>query len=198
MRWIRRLDEAAARPEPCAWIVRLDDPAAGREAASPTRADLAHAAQAHAADGGAARLWRRRLLRALVARWSGAAPAEIVFAPAEAYPLRVTAPRGAFVSAASRGNWTVVAAADAPVGVDVELADADLAAIRALAGDAAEARLRRWTAAEAYVKATGCNLDTALEPPLAAERLEAAGWPACAVTRHLIDAVALAAAAMAL
>jgi hypothetical protein len=156
MRWIASVEQAPG-PGPCAWLVRLDDEAAQRAAATPSDEDLAHAATAQAADGGAARLWRRRLLRALAARWLDVHPAEIAFPRSEPRRAQLLAPAPLFVSAASRGAWTVVAAGPAALGVDVELAGAEIAAL----GGSSPEPLRRWTAAEAYMKATGCSLDLA-------------------------------------
>jgi hypothetical protein len=184
MRWITRLDEACGRPEPCAWIVSLEDETAQRDAAAPCAADLAHAAATRAADGGAARLWRRRLLRALAARRLGAHPDEIVFAPGEPRPARLLSPAPLFLSGASRGPWTVVAVGPEPLGVDIELTGGDIEAL----GGPPEDALRRWTAAEAYVKASGCSLDEAWS--LAAE-----GFADCAISHRLLDGIAMFAAA---
>jgi len=191
MRWIRALDETCGAPGACAWIVRLDDATAGRAAAPARPADLVHAAQARAADGGAARLWRRRLLRALAARRLGVHPDAIVFAEGEPSPARLVAPEPLFVSTAGRGPWSVVAIGPEPLGVDVELIGAELATLGGPPGES----LRKWTAAEAYLKATGCSLDLACSLPPAGAHLQASGFAACAISHWPIGEIALAAAA---
>lgn len=191
MRWITALSEAAGGAA-CAWIVRRDDLTAERAAATPLPDDFAHAARARAGDGGAGRLWRRRLLRALAARRLGVHPDAIVFAHGEPRPGRLLAPGPLFVSAASRGAWTVVAAGPRPLGVDVEAASAEIAAF---CGSPTET-LRAWTATEAYVKATGCGLDLAWEifGAVRGARLQVPGFPACAMSWRQIGDVTFAAA----
>lgn len=169
IRFVERLEDVAGAPDACAWIVHRDDPAI-----SPARAtadDLADAARARTHDGGAARLWRRRLLRSLAGRWLGIAPETVVFERRPSGRARVVGPKPAFVSAASRGVWTMVAIGPAPLGVDVELAGEDIERFAAAHGIGADLALRRWTAAEACAKAGGLSLDAALEVVT-----EDAGW----------------------
>jgi phosphopantetheinyl transferase len=188
-RWITNLDAAPAWPEPCAWIVRRDAPEA-RSAATPTPDDLADAAAARSADGGAGRLWRRRLLRALAARWLGVTPEAIAFRRETPGAARLISPRPGVVSAASRGDWSIAAVGPDLLGVDLELA----------AGEPRgpltppEADLRRWTATEAYAKATGCSLEEAWASAASPERIAATGWPELCVS-HVETTEFVAAAA---
>jgi len=156
MRFLARPQAAAKAPGACAWIVHRDRP--GATVAGPTTADLADAAAVPAADGGAARLWRRRLLRTLAAHWLEVAPRDLVF-ERDAGAARIVAPRRCFVSAASRGVWSVVAVGRARIGVDLELAGAEIELYASARGIAPEAACRRWTATEACAKATGLELD---------------------------------------
>jgi hypothetical protein len=183
IRWIATLEETPGWPEPCAWIVARDGPDA-RFAATPRPEDLADAAAGRSGDGGAGRLWRRRLARALAARWLAAAPEAVAFEREPSGRVRLTAPKPGGVSAGSRGGWAVVAVATDVVGVDLELKGGDAPAPLT----PPEADLRRWTATEAWAKATGCSLDEAWASA-------AAGWPGMSIT-HLETAEFVAAAAL--
>ena len=178
IRWITTLEETPAWPAPCAWIVRRDTPEA-RFAATPGPEDLADAALGRARDLGGGRLWRRRLLRALAARWLDAQTEEIVFERETSGAARLVAPRSGWVSAASRSDWACVAVAVDLVGVDIELK---------FEGPGSpltppEADLRRWTATEAYAKAAGCSLDEAWTAAAQAELIAAPGRPELSVSR---------------
>ena len=118
----------------------------------PEPADLADAALAKR-DGGAGRLLRRRLLRALVGRVFGLHPSAVRFArDARGAPGLAGLP--GFVSTAgctaNGEGWSAVALSPYPVGVDLE------------AGAASEA-LARWTLTESYLKALGQGLFIAPE-----------------------------------
>jgi phosphopantetheinyl transferase len=194
IRWISALDETPAWPAPCAWVVRRDSGPASF-AATPTPEDLADAAPEHtrggrSSDAGAGRLWRRRLLRALTARWLGAAPDEIGFRRQTSGAVRLLAPRPGFVSAASRGDWAAVGVAADLIGVDIELTGGE----RRLPLTPPEADLGRWTATEAYAKATGCSLDEAWAAAARSDRIAAPGRPELSVS-HLETAEFLAGAA---
>lgn len=183
------LDEAPAWPAPCAWVVRLHAPEA-RFAATPGPEDLADAALDRARDAGAGRLWRRRLLRALAARWLDAAPDEIVFRRETSGAARLVAPRSGWVSAASRGDWAAVGVAAGLIGVDIELEDGEVG----LPLTPPEADLGRWTATEAYAKATGCSLDEAWTAAARPDQIAARGRPALSVSHLRTNGIVAAAA----
>jgi hypothetical protein len=118
MLWIERLGDAPQRLDgPICWVAAHAE-AAGWPLPPPSPDDLADAALARR-DGGAPRLLRRRLLRALVARVHGLHPAEVSFtrdargAPGLAGGL-------GFISMAGCRDWSAVALAPLPVGVDIE------------------------------------------------------------------------------
>jgi len=76
--------------------------------------------RAELGSGGAARLFRRRLLRAeLAQRWT-VHPDALRFHRAPSGQVRVTAPRTAYLSAAQRGDMIALAVSEAPIGVDIE------------------------------------------------------------------------------
>ena len=199
-----------AWPAPCVWVVRRDS-AQASFAATPLPEDLADAApgrsgegrsgegrsgegrsgEGRSGDAGAGRLWRRRLLRALTARWLGAAPDEIGFRRQTSGAVRLVAPRPGFVSAASRGDWAAVGVAADLIGVDIELTGGDE---RRLPLTPPEDDLGRWTATEAYAKATGCSLDEAWTAAARADRIAAPGWPELSVS-HFETAAIVAGAA---
>jgi hypothetical protein len=94
------------------WCVDLKGPHPLARETAKDRIELAR--------GGAARLFRRRLLRAALAqRWS-VHPDALCFHRETSGEVRVTAPRPAFISTAQRGHMVVMAVAETPVGVDVE------------------------------------------------------------------------------
>ena len=194
MRWIGRLEDAPADiSEPLIWCARADDASVtallARERSTPE--DLADAASAKAADGGESRLRRRLMLKALAARAFGVAASEVRVERQPAGGQSIAAPQALFASAAGRGAWAAVAVAPQPIGVDVEtlppeqplpvdllhpeeqrmVADLDEAARGATF-------LRLWTLKEAYAKAAGVALETAL--PAARFRLDTGGGIAAA------------------
>ena len=136
---------------PIAWVAPHAE-AAHWPLPPPEPGDLADAALAKR-DGGAGRLLRRRLLRALVGRVFGLHPSAVRFArDARGAPGLAGLP--AFVSTAgctaNGEGWSAVALSPYPVGVDLE------------AGAASEA-LARWTLTESYLKALGQGLLVAPE-----------------------------------
>ncbi|AUG75703.1 hypothetical protein CFP65_0754 [Kitasatospora sp. MMS16-BH015] len=126
---------------------------------------------------------RRGALRSVLAGYTGAAPAELVFRHGPAGRPEVPGAPAFSVSAA--GEWAVLAVGAGPVlGVDLELAGQgrELNAVArrflpalALEQSAPERReavfLRAWTRYEATLKAAGLGLGGALPP-------ESAGWSA--------------------
>jgi hypothetical protein len=151
-----------APPAPTVWIARHAD-AARWPLPPPEPADLADAALAKR-DGGAGRLLRRRMLRALVARAYAIHPAAVRFTrDARGAPGLEGLP--AFISAAgcmADGEaWSAVALSPSPIGVDLE------------PGPATEA-LSHWTLTEAYLKALGRGL--AVPPEQVRVGRDGGGW----------------------
>ena len=136
---------------------------------------------------GAARLIRRRLLRAYAASTLGVAPATVSLGRSAQGGLYVLGPTHLFASVAGRGDWTALALSDRPVGVDVEirppehplplnlLHPRERRTLEALSGPIRDlAFLRFWTAREAYVKAQEKGLPAELAE---IEAQNAAGGP---------------------
>lgn len=120
---------------------------------------------------------RREALRVLVARTLKAPLDRVAVEHGEGRPPRVAAPLGSglYLSSASRGRFAVLAVARAPIGVDVEVATAELEipwrvlhpieaeALKLLHGsEQRRAFARIWSIKEAYLKARG--LGFAREP----------------------------------
>lgn len=158
------------------WLVRAgaEEAEQALRSAPATRDDLADAALLPPRLG-AARLYRRRLLRAQAARVLEARPKDVVIERMAHGGQRILSPRALFASLASRGEWLAIAVSDRPIGVDVEtvpteqplpvnlLHPREQAVLAGLAGEAREtAFLRFWTAREAYVKAAMRGLSEAL------------------------------------
>lgn len=168
-----------ASPHPDAgvalWLARTDDFDAP---ALATLLDAADAARAAAIGDGDARrrfVVSRGLLRRVLAAGSGIAPNEFIFAAGEhGKPVIAdgAAPRLHF-NLSHSGGWWLLATAEGPVGIDLEMADravdpdrlasrvltpGEQAALR-LAGDDAAAKravfLDCWTRKEALLKALG-------------------------------------------
>ena len=116
---------------------------------SPTLEDLAEAARAKR-DGGAPRLLRRRLLRALASRLFHRRPDALRFVREAEGALRLEGV-DARVSAAGCDGWSVVALGPGAIGVDIE------------ADEGGSSHLARWTLVEAYLKALGTGLTVAPE-----------------------------------
>ena len=156
--WLEDLD---APPAPAdAWVLTARGPDPG-VAARPAFEDLSDAAVVPSSDGGAARLLRRRMLRALAARVLSV-PAEAIAFERRDGVTRITAPRPMCASAAGRGVWQAVALSAHPVGVDLELTANSGEAARLWPALAPRKALEQWTAAEAWAKASGRPLDQAL------------------------------------
>ena len=172
-----------------AWLVRLDAPDALAALARvrPTPADLADAARWRDPARGAARLARRRLLRALAADALGCATDAVEVVREPGGRPRLAAPRPLCAAVARSGGWAALALAARPIGADVEaqLAPGDHLPLDQIAAtDAAWVRtappgperrqrfLQAWTAREAYLKALGAGLGGA---PREAVRLVAGG-----------------------
>lgn len=151
---------------PVAWSVRLDSEAAASALAGAPHTDRDLADFAAAPDAGN-RLLRRRLTRALLARLSGVSPAAILFGRTAAGAPSVLSPGGWHVSVAGPAPLCLIAAANEPVGADVEaedgapplwdmLAPCEREALAALPPERqAREWLRRWTAKEAHSKRLG-------------------------------------------
>jgi phosphopantetheinyl transferase len=122
-------------------------------------------------------LARRRLLRRAVSLRLGIAPGDVLIAAdANGAPRVASARQPIFVSLASRGDLVAIAVSDRPVGIDVEIVDANppepawniLHArerewLAKQSGDArAKSFLALWCTKEAYLKAIGLGLR--LEP----------------------------------
>lgn len=163
------------------WIVRAgsSDEEEALSLARATPQDLADAA-ALGPERGAARLYRRRLLRAFAARTLAVHPDAVGIARNDSGGVAITGPTPLFASVSGRDGWTALALSEHPVGVDVESRPAETPLpldllhprerdhLRGLEGAAANlAFLRFWTAREAYVKATGAGL------PIELSRIEA-------------------------
>lgn len=135
-------------------------------------ADLADAALWPGPERGAARLVRRRLLRALAAAVLDVHPDRVAATRDRAGRPALSAPAALHASVARHEGWAALALSPRPVGVDLEAArpadplpldllpPAEAAALRAEPD--AEARARRfarlWCAREAYLKAAGLGL----------------------------------------
>lgn len=148
--------------EPILWQVRLDDPEVERLAGrarlqAADWQDLAGRPQAEM------RGMRRQLTRVLLAHVAGCHPDSIVFERSTAGALSVVEPAGWFVSVAGRWPHALIGLSRAPLGVDIEPADAAPPPPDALTPgereDLARApdlvRLCRWTAKEAHAKLLG-------------------------------------------
>jgi phosphopantetheinyl transferase len=116
---------------------------------------------------------RREVPHALAARALQLRPDLVVVEQAEGRPPVLAKPLGAglYLSSASRGAFSAVAIASSPVGVDVEVVDADgeipwrvlhareAALLQPLQGKTrAAAFARLWSIKEAYLKAQGVGL----------------------------------------
>lgn len=174
MRWIERLDEAPTDlGQAVLWVVPPEavDPAG----AHATPEDLADAAPL-GPERGAARLARRRLLRALAARVLAVEPHTLGFERSRVGSVRLTSPTCAYASVAGRDGWAMVAIGPRPLGVDLEAAEPEpslpldllhpderdrLTRLGAAERGAAFARL--WVVKEAYAKASGVALETVLK-----------------------------------
>ena len=104
----------------------------------------------------------RLLLRTLVAELAGSTPSGIVLdatcPDCGKQHGRVTAPGTPFhVSISHAADVVVVAAADEPIGIDLE-AEPTPEALAAIAAVAGEASITRWTRVEAVLKADGRGL----------------------------------------
>jgi len=116
---------------------------------------------------------RRALLRAMTARSLRLPVERVIVEHGEGGPPRVAEPMGSglYLSSASRDGFAALAVAAAPVGIDVEVADAggwipwnvlhpiEAAAIEPLRGqEQAMAFARLWSLKEAYLKARAVGL----------------------------------------
>ena len=148
--------------------------------AHATPDDLADAA-ALGPGPGAARLMRRRRVRALAAEVLQVHPDAIRFEREAGGLVRITAPEPLWTSVAGRGDWTALAIAPHPIGVDVEPyppdRDPPFDLLQPLEQDAILADpdplrlfLRFWTAREAYLKADGRGLSVMPDKVRAASR----------------------------
>lgn len=159
MQWLLGDIDALDRDKlPAAWIVRTGSPFADHVTARvrPSRADLADAALARE-DGGAGRLFRRLMVKALAARLFGVDPSTVEIERNGAGALLLPG-LPAFASVSGCGDRHLAAVGNSPLGADIE------------GGDDASA-LNEWTAREAYLKALGIGLRVAPE----AVTLERAG-----------------------
>jgi 4'-phosphopantetheinyl transferase len=157
------------------WLAQLDEFDAGPLAALLDGAETARAAGI--ADGAARRRFivSRGLLRQVLAARSGVAPNEFtVGVGAHGKPVVVDgAASGSQFNLSHAGGWWLLATADSPVGVDLEMADravdaarlaarvftpGEQAALQLAGADAAATRavfLDCWTRKEALLKAIG-------------------------------------------
>jgi phosphopantetheinyl transferase len=118
-------------------------------------------------------LARRRLLRRAVALRLGIAPADVLIAKdAKGAPRMISAREPIFVSVAARGDLVAIGMSDRPVGVDVEVIEANAPepawnilhpqerdCLSTQGGPAQrESFLALWCAKEAYLKAIGLGL----------------------------------------
>ena len=144
--WLTGRDPLPTRlHRPVVWLMAHAD--ADRAGLPPgAEADRVDAAAAKR-DGGAPRLLRRRLLRALLASLFGVHPQTVRFTR-DAAGAPSTPGLDACISTAGCQGWSAVAVAARPLGVDLELR----------APDAVDRRIARWTLAEAYLKALGQGL----------------------------------------
>ena len=158
------------------WLVEVGSPQAEAAlwSAPATADDLADAAPLTPSLG-AARLHRRRLLRAYAARTLGVGSDEIRIERGRAGGQRIVAPELLFASIAARGAWTAIALSSHQMGVDIEtrlveqplptalLHPREKDVLAKLSGaDRDLAFLRFWTAREAYLKAAGRGLPAEL------------------------------------
>ena len=143
--WLAGRDPLPTRLDrPVVWLMPHGE--ADREALPPpSREDRADAAAAMR-EGGAPRLLRRRMLRALLASLFHLHPQAVRF---DRDPAGAPFAPGlaACLSTAGCEGWSAVAVASGPVGVDLELAPP---------GEAGETQ--SWTLIEAYLKALGRGL----------------------------------------
>lgn len=153
------------------------------EEGKPARAtaeDLADAAVL-GPDQGAARLMRRRLLRALAAETLGVHPDTVAIERLPTGGLRIAGPERLYASVSGRDGWTALGLAVHPVGVDVETyPPQDPPAFdllhpleqETILDDANPRRLflRFWAAREAYLKAKGRGFDVMPSQVRAARR----------------------------
>ena len=149
-------------------------------AARPTAEDLQDAA-ALGQEGGARRLERRRLLRALAAEALNVHPDAVRIQRMADGTVRIREPEALYASVSGRGAWTVLALGPRPVGVDVETCPPDteppfdllqpLEQEVILADpDPPRLFLRFWAAREAYLKADGRGLGVMPDQVRAAHR----------------------------
>lgn len=182
IRWIDSIDEVTGPETAWIWLARVGDPAAeaALRTAPATKDDLADAAASRTGDGGAGRLWRRRLARAMAARALGVPSEAIGFVRGTDGRPRIAAPRPLFVSTAAREGWSVVGVSPEPLGVDLEPQGADARRLWPRLSDARA--LERWLAAESWAKAHGRGLDEALRSaPVKASYRQRGGMIACAL-----------------
>ena len=154
------LDTLAFGTGPVAWSVAL----AEAPNVASRREDLADAADHH---DGAARLARRLLARALIARLADCAADTVAIDRSRHGAPIVTAPTGWHVGLSGRGDRALIAAARSPIAADREPLDGgevlwdmatprEAAAMRALPPDRqASDWLLRWTMKEAHAKLIG-------------------------------------------
>ena len=165
------------------WLVRRGSEEA-EAALARTRATLEDMADAAPLGPrlGAFRLYRRRLLRSLAAEMLGAEPGAVRIERRPEGGLFIAAPELLHASVAASGDWTALALARHPIGVDVEMltethsVPLDLlhpaereALLERDEADRSIAFLRFWTAREAYCKAQGRGLPAELSTIRAAD-----------------------------
>jgi 4'-phosphopantetheinyl transferase len=147
--------------------------AAGGEASLPPNAIECSEAQGLAPEVRAGFLARRRLLRRAVALRFGIPPGDLLIArDANGAPRVTSAREPIFVSVAARGELVAIGMSDRPVGVDVELIEAnapepawnilhprerDWLSKQSVPAQR-ESFLALWCAKEAYLKAIGLGL----------------------------------------
>ncbi|GAC1552124.1 MAG: hypothetical protein NVS2B5_09490 [Beijerinckiaceae bacterium] len=164
---------AASLPANDTHVFLLPLAAAGEAAGLPPTEPEQSEAAVLAASERPAFLARRRLLRRALALRLGSAPADIVVArDAQGAPRVTSAREPIFVSLAARDGLVAIALSDRPVGVDIEIVDAEppdpawnILHPRERAWLLAQKRekqpehfLSLWCAKEAYLKAIGRGL----------------------------------------